>query len=80
MPRIRYWAAARARAGTPEQQVPTGSLSVVLASVGAEHDMAELLARSVLLLDGEQVRPPADPLLLEGSVLEVLPPYAGGRE
>ena len=78
MPRIRYWAAARDRAGTTEEQVAAGRLSEVLAAVGAAHAMTDLLERCVLLVDGEQVRRDDDPELVDSSVLEVLPPYAGG--
>lgn len=77
---IRYWAGARAIAGRAEDAAASGHLTAVLAALGAEHGprMARLLGVSVLLLDGEQVDRDADVELPDGSVLEVLPPYAGG--
>jgi sulfur-carrier protein len=80
---LRYWAAARAAAGVPEQVVTADTLAAALASVTAADATAELrrvLARSSFLVDGVRVgRAAADSLqLADGAVIEVLPPFAGG--
>jgi molybdopterin converting factor small subunit len=77
---IRFWAGARAVAGTPEENTAPGRLPQVVEALIDRHGdrMRSLLACSVLLLDGEQVAGDADLLVAEGAVLEVLPPYAGG--
>ena len=77
---VRYWAAARELAGTTSEPVSGGTLPDVLAGVAALHGpaMAGLLARCVLLVDGEQVRRDLTTALPDGATVEVLPPYAGG--
>jgi len=81
---VRYWAAAKQAAGVDEETLDGGTLADVLAAVLARHPagtaLAEVLARSSFLIDGEQAgtRPPASVTLHEGAVVEVLPPFAGG--
>jgi sulfur-carrier protein len=81
---VRYWAALRAAAGTPADQVPPGQLDEVLASVAASHAdaprFAQVLAICSVLLDEHQVgsRDPADVDVGPGSVVDLLPPFAGG--
>lgn len=77
---IRFWAGAREVAGVTEQSVDGGPLTRVLAGLRQEHGarMEALLSISVLLLDGVQVARDAELDVPDGSVLEVLPPYAGG--
>jgi molybdopterin converting factor small subunit len=81
---IRYWAAAREAAGLPEQEISAETLAEALDAVVAERApdvrLRDVLARSSFLLDGDQVRR-ADHRstgLTDGSVVEVLPPFAGG--
>lgn len=76
---VRYWAAARAAAGTAEEQTAPGTLDEVAARLGAEHGerLARILGYCSFLLDGTALRDRATPLPA-GSVLEVLPPFAGG--
>jgi molybdopterin converting factor small subunit len=80
MPVVRYWAGARELAGTVEDPVTGETLAEVLAEVGRRHGerMAALLPRCVLLVDGEQVSAAAAGPLAERSLVEILPPYAGG--
>lgn len=75
---VRLYAAARDAAGTAECQVAAGDLDGAAAELAARYGprFAEVLAASSLLLDGRRIEPPAD--LPDGSVLEVLPPFAGG--
>jgi molybdopterin converting factor small subunit len=77
---VRYWAGARDVAGTPEESLPAASLADLLAAVRTEHGdrMTRLIEVGVLLVDGERVARGADQPLLDSSVVEILPPYAGG--
>ena len=75
---VRYWAGARAAAGV-ESDVVRGCTTVAdaVAAVDAMHpELAPVTAVSTLLLDGRATH--RDQPLPEGSVLEVLPPFAGG--
>jgi molybdopterin converting factor small subunit len=75
---VRYWAGARAAAGV-ESDVVRGCRTVAeaVAGVVALHPaLAAVTAVSTLLLDGRATH--RDHELPDGSVLEVLPPFAGG--
>jgi molybdopterin converting factor small subunit len=78
--RVRYWAAAREVAGTSEQAIPGDSLDQLLAVIAAEHGdrMAQLLAVGIVLVDGERAARETDQTLAESSIVEILPPFAGG--
>ena len=75
---VRYWAGARAAAGVETEQVPAtrtvGDLADALAA--ARPALAPVLAVCTLLLDGRAATPGAT--VAPGSVVEVLPPFAGG--
>ncbi len=75
---IRYWAAARAAAGTSEEPFEGTTLGDVLdtatAARGAE--FARVVAHSSLLVDGVRAR--RETPLDDHAVIEVLPPFAGG--
>ncbi len=75
---IRYWAAARAAAGTAEENYDAATLSDALdqARSGRGPDFARVLAHCSLLVDGRRARP--ETVLSDGDVVEVLPPFAGG--
>jgi molybdopterin synthase sulfur carrier subunit len=79
---IRYWAAARAAAGTAEEPYDAATLADALtaAAAGRGADFGRVLARSAFLVDGAPVgtRDPAAVTLPEGGTIEVLPPFAGG--
>ena len=75
---VRYWAGARAAAGV-DSDVLRGCRTVAeaVAGVDALHPgLAAVTAVSTLLLDGRATHRDHD--LPDGSVLEVLPPFAGG--
>lgn len=86
---VRYFAAARAAAGVPEETVPvptvTGpgtapltSVGVVVATAGERRpDLGRVLLRCSYLLDEVAVHGPDTPVRA-GQVLDVLPPFAGG--
>jgi sulfur-carrier protein len=78
---VRYFAAARAAAGTESQTVrlargtTVAGLVDALAARGPE--LARVLARCSFLCDGIAVRDNAMELS-EGRTIDVLPPFAGG--
>ncbi|GGJ87724.1 putative molybdenum cofactor biosynthesis protein D2 (MoaD2) / thiamineS [Pilimelia anulata] len=76
---MRYFAAARAAAGTDSERVPAGPLGAVLAGLGERHGpaLAGVLARCSYLVDGAAARDRAGPVR-PGATLDVLPPFAGG--
>jgi molybdopterin converting factor small subunit len=79
---IRYWAAAKAAAGTAEEPYRAATLADALDGARARHDaeFARVLQRCSFLVDGNPVgtRDPASVPLPEGGTVEVLPPFAGG--
>ncbi|MES9539387.1 MULTISPECIES: MoaD/ThiS family protein [unclassified Actinomadura] len=79
---IRYWAAAKAAAGTHEEPYDAVTLADALAAAmdARGDEFARVVGRSSFLIDGDPVgtRPHATVALPEGAVVEVLPPFAGG--
>lgn len=80
---VRYWAAAKAAAGVPEERIDaSGSLAAVLDAVRAAHgaDLDRVLARCSFLVDEMSPgrTPHADVPVADGGVVDVLPPFAGG--
>lgn len=76
---VRYWAAARVAAGCTEETVPAASLREIAELCGERHGerLARVLGYSTFLVDGSPMRD-RDSALAPGSVVEVLPPFAGG--
>ena len=79
---LNFWAGARAAAGTSSESVEAGSVAEAVDAVLTRHDdgrFTRVIRASSLLVDGvaasaDSVRRP-----LEGTtVVEVLPPFAGG--
>lgn len=77
---IRLYAAARAAAGVDSCDVPAGTLAAVLDGLSAAFPgLASVLPRCSYLLDEVAIHGPhADVVVIEGSTLDVLPPFAGG--
>ena len=81
---IRYWAAAKAAAGVPEESVEAETLAEALAAAVAgrapDDPLGTVLARSSFLVNATPVgRAAKESVALdEGAVVEVLPPFAGG--
>lgn len=79
---VRYFAAARAAAGVGEEAVQAGTVGEALAAVRAARGprLGEVLDRCSFLVDGNPVglRDPYDVALAPDSVLDCLPPFAGG--
>jgi molybdopterin converting factor small subunit len=74
---VRYWAAARAAAGT-DSETRTGDTvgEVVDAAVVAHPELARVAAVASFLLDGRAVG--REEPVPDGGTVEVLPPFAGG--
>ena len=81
---IRYWAAAKEAAGVAEESIDADTLGDLLnaavASRKPDGRLATVLARSSFLVNADPVgRAARESIVLdEGSVIEVLPPFAGG--
>jgi molybdopterin converting factor small subunit len=75
---IRYWAAARAAAGTAEEPYAGTTLGEVIDAARAARGLAfsQVLGHCTFLVDG--VRSGPSTRLVDGGVIEVLPPFAGG--
>jgi molybdopterin synthase sulfur carrier subunit len=74
---VRYWAAARAAAGVDsERQVGATVGAVVDAAVARHPDLARVARVATFLVDGRKAAREA--AVEPGSVVEVLPPFAGG--
>lgn len=75
---VRYWAGARAAAGVDGEDVPAvptvGALTSALLAV--RPGLAAVLPVCTVLVEGRATSP--DDALPPGSVVEVLPPFAGG--
>ncbi|MFD9246291.1 MoaD/ThiS family protein [Streptomyces sp. NPDC059556] len=81
---IRYWAAAKAEAGTPEEPYRARTLAEALAQArdrrAGRPYFARLLGRCAFLVDGHPVggRGHSAVPLAQGGTVDVLPPFAGG--
>lgn len=81
---IRYWAAAKAAAGTHEEPYDAVTLAEAMDAAalldGRRGEFRRVVGRSSFLIDGDPVgsRPHASVTLPEDGVVEVLPPFAGG--
>ena len=78
---VRYFAAARAAAGSDSEQLTVRSGATVAEVVdglgGRSQELARVLVRCSFLCDGVAVRDQAQ-LLQAGNTIDVLPPFAGG--
>lgn len=77
--RVRYFAGAKAAAGIAEETAPAADLAELKTVLAQRHgqELERVLKASTLLVNGLARRDEAAPLA-EGSVVEVLPPFAGG--
>ena len=79
---LRYWAGAQAAAGVREQVVGAATLAEALdaARVTRDEHFARVLSVCSFVVDEQPVglTPHAEVPLGAGSVVEVLPPFAGG--
>jgi sulfur-carrier protein len=80
---IRYWAAAKEAAGTAQEDVEADTLAEALEAACRLHPddrFLRVLGASSLLVDERPVgaRPHGAVAVADGTVIEVLPPFAGG--
>ncbi|MFI9048069.1 MoaD/ThiS family protein [Streptomyces sp. NPDC053427] len=81
---VRYWAAAKAAAGTAEEPYAASTLAEALDAARAAHaanpEFARVLMRCSFLVNGTTVgsQDHATVELSQGGTVEVLPPFAGG--
>ncbi|WP_091229312.1 MoaD/ThiS family protein [Microbacterium sp. 3J1] len=77
MIRVRYFAAAAEAAGVDVEERDEQSLDELRAAVVAEHPaLADILPRCAVMVDG--VRSDDDRSLADATLIDVLPPFAGG--
>jgi sulfur-carrier protein len=78
---VRYFAAARAAAGSESEELAVAAGATVGQLVdtlgGRSQELARVLSRCSYLCDGMAVRDQAQPLRA-GNTIDVLPPFAGG--
>jgi sulfur-carrier protein len=79
---VRFFAAARAAAGVDQEQIevrPPATVADVVRAAIDRHgpQLARVLRRCSFLLDETAVHEQQEPVT-QGSVLDVLPPFAGG--
>ena len=81
---VRYWAAAKDAAAVPEENVSANTLSEVIEFICAKRSgdtrFSAVLSRSSFLVNESPVgkRDFSTIVLLPGTVIEVLPAFAGG--
>jgi molybdopterin converting factor small subunit len=76
---VRYFAGAKAAAGTAEEQVPAADLGTLLEELAGRHGGAlrRVLDVASFLVNGSAWRDREAPLPA-GCTVDVLPPFAGG--
>ena len=75
---VRLYAAARAAAGQSEILVEPGRLDEILGKIAQNNSrLAEVFKQCSFLIDGV-VNHEVNALILEQSIIDVLPPFAGG--
>jgi sulfur-carrier protein len=78
---VRYFAAARAAAGSDSEELtvrPGATVAELVDGLGGRsQELARVLVRCSFLCDGVAVRDQAH-LLRAGNTIDVLPPFAGG--
>ena len=82
MTTVRYWAGARAAAGTATDELDVANLEQALEAAVAAHGerLEKVLSVCAFVVDGDPVgaRPHASVALAPDSLVDVLPPFAGG--
>ena len=78
--KVRFFAAAREAAGCAFEDLPAGPVVTLTAQLVTRHGdrMGRVLGASTVLVDGQRVATDSDRHLPAGSVVDVLPPFAGG--
>ena len=77
MATVRFFAGARAAAGTSAEAVDAGSVKELLDVLGEREALARILPACTYLVDGLACHEPSTPLT-GLSTVDILPPFAGG--
>ena len=77
---FRMFASARVAAGATEVHMPPGPTAEVLAALaaGLPPRFADVMAASSLVADGHRLDHTCSTPILGGTIVDVLPPFAGG--
>jgi molybdopterin synthase sulfur carrier subunit len=82
MTQLRYWAAMKDAAGVPSDEVVAATVAEALDVARSRHDarFTTVLARCSIVVDGDPVggRDRAGVAVRPDSLVDVLPPFAGG--
>ena len=73
---VRFWAGAARAAERDEEQVTAATVGELRALLGSRSALAKIAVVASILVDGQAAGEAAQ--LADGSVVDVLPPYAGG--
>jgi molybdopterin synthase sulfur carrier subunit len=73
---VRYWAAARRAAGQDSERIEAASVGALRAQLAARPGMAAVVSASSILVDS--VASTEETPLEAGSLIDILPPFAGG--
>lgn len=74
---VRYFAAAEEYAGRAEEQRPEGDVAALRAALSSDYPaLGAILAQCALLVNGRRVGD--DETLVPDTLVDVLPPFAGG--
>jgi molybdopterin converting factor small subunit len=78
--RVRYWGSAREAAGRSEDVVEAADLRGAVAAVADRYGerFRRIVELSTVVVDGTRLPPYGHVDLREGSVVELMPPFAGG--
>jgi molybdopterin synthase sulfur carrier subunit len=74
--RARFWAGAQRAAGHEEETIRAASIRELREVLSARPGLAKVCAVATFLVDG--MRADDATRLLDGAVVDVLPPFAGG--
>lgn len=73
---VRFWAGARRAAGHAEQSSDAGTVGALRAELARRPELRDIIAVAAILVDSTAADD-ATPLL-QGAVVDILPPFAGG--
>jgi sulfur-carrier protein len=73
---VRFWAAARRAAGHDEEAIETSGIDALRTTLAARPELRDVMAVAAIMVDGQAASDTTS--LRPGSVVDVLPPFAGG--
>jgi molybdopterin converting factor small subunit len=74
---VRFWAGARRAAGHAEETLAAADVAEVRELLAARPELAKVCLVASFLVDGQQAG--ENTKLHDGAVVDLLPPFAGGR-